>query len=47
MGWVLKHVSRGVEKVNVVNYLTRTPQPSEDCYYKEVAYALNDQKEDF
>ncbi|KAH0725438.1 hypothetical protein KY284_001303 [Solanum tuberosum] len=37
LGLVLKHVSGGVEKVNVVNYLTRILPPIED------AYVVNDQ----
>ena len=38
-----KHVTRGVEKVNMVNYLTRNPPPKEGYYYEKDAYALNDQ----
>ena len=36
-----KHVTRGVEKVNMVNYLTRSPQPVEEYYYEENVYVVN------
>lgn len=39
---VLNHVCGGVENVNAMNYLTRTPPPSQLCYDVEDAYALND-----
>ena len=40
---VLKHVIGGLEKVNAVNYLTKPPQPTNEYYYKEDSYAVNDQ----
>lgn len=42
MGLVLKRVSGGAEKVNVVNYLTKTLQPTEKNYYEEDVYTMND-----
>ena len=43
LGLVLKHVTRGAEKINAVNYLSK-PQPQNDeCYYEEDFYAVNEQ----
>lgn len=42
MGLVLKYVRRDIEKVNFLNYFTRTPPRAEKCYYEEDAYVVND-----
>lgn len=41
MGLVLNYVSGGTGKVNMVNYLTRSPQPVEEYYYEENVYVVN------
>ena len=41
LGLVLKHVSRGAEKINAVNYLSKPPPPNDECYYEENLYAVN------
>lgn len=41
--FLLNHVSGGSEKVNIVNYLNINPPPTEECYFEEEAYAVNDQ----
>ena len=43
LGLVLKHVTRGVEKINAVNYLANSPPPNDECYYAEDTYAVNEQ----
>ncbi|XP_049364329.1 uncharacterized protein LOC125829104 [Solanum verrucosum] len=44
IGLVLKHVSGSAEKVNAINYLTRTPPPPvEEYYYEEDANLKNDE----
>lgn len=40
---ILKHFTRGAEKVNTVNYLTKPPPPVDEFYYKEESYAVNEQ----
>lgn len=40
---LLKHVSGGAEKVNVVNYLTRSPPPAKEYFHEEDGYVVNDQ----
>ena len=43
LGLVLKHVTGGVEKINVANYLSKPPLPNVECYYEEDSYAVNEQ----
>ena len=47
LGLVLKHVTRGAEKRNVVNYLSKPPPPNDECYYAEDSYAVNEQTRGF
>ena len=37
LGLVLKHVTRGAEKINAVNYLSKPPS-NDECYYAEDSY---------
>ena len=43
LGLVLKHITGGAEKINVVNYLSKPPPPNDECYYAEDSYAVNKQ----
>ena len=43
LGFVLKHVTRGAEKVNAVSYFTKPPPPADEYFYVEDTYAVNDQ----
>ena len=43
LGLVLKHVTRGAEKINAVNYLSKPPPPNDECYYAEDTYEVNEQ----
>ena len=47
LGLVLKHITRGAEKINVVNYLSKPPPPNDECYYAEDSYAVNEQTRGF
>ena len=47
LGFVLKHVTLGAEKVNVVNYLTKPPPPVDEFYYEEDFYAVHEQMRGF
>ena len=40
--FILKHINGGAKKVNLVNYLTMSPPPTDVYYYKEDIYAVND-----
>ena len=43
LGFMLKHVTRGAEMENVVNYLSKPPPPTNEYYYEENSYAVNEQ----
>ena len=43
LGLVLKHITVGAEKINAVNYLSKSPPPYDECYYAEDSYAVNEQ----
>ena len=43
LGFVLKYIIRGAEKINAVNYLCKPPPPNDECYYEENSYAVNEQ----
>ena len=43
LGLVLKHITEGAEKINVVNYLSKPPPPNDECFYAEKSYAVNEQ----
>ena len=47
LGLVLKDITRGAEKINAVNYLSKPPPPNDECYYVENFYAVNEQKGGF
>ena len=46
LGLVLKHITRGEEKINAVNYLSKPPPPNDECY-EENFYAVNEQTRSF
>ena len=41
-GLVLKHVTRGAEKVDAVNYLTNPPPLVDEFYHEKDSYAVNE-----
>ena len=43
LGLVLKHVTGGAKKINVVNYKSKPPPQNDECYYAEDTYAVNKQ----
>ena len=43
LGFVLKHVTGGAEKINAVNYLAKPQPPNDECYYAEDTYAVKEQ----
>ena len=43
LGLVLKHITGGAQKINVVNYLSKPPPLNDECYYAEDSYAVKKQ----
>ena len=43
LGLVLKHITRGAEKINAANYFSKPQPPNDECYYEENYYAVNEQ----
>ena len=43
LGLVLKHITRGAEKINAVNYLAKPPPPNDERYYADDTYLVNEQ----
>ena len=42
LGLVFKHITRSAEKVNVLNYFSNHQPPTDQYYYEEDSYAVND-----
>ena len=42
LGLVLRYVTGVAEKVNAVNYLSKPPSSTDEFYYEENSYALNE-----
>ena len=47
LGFVLKHVTRGAEKIIAVNYMAKPPPPNDECNYAKDTYAVNEQTRGF
>ena len=43
LGLVLKHITRGAEKINAVKYLSKPPPPNDEYYYAMNSYEVNEQ----
>ena len=42
LGFVLKHVIGGAEKIYAVNNLAKPPPPNDEYYYAEDTYVVNE-----
>ena len=43
LGLILKHVTRGAEKINAVTYFSKPPPPNDEYYYEEYSFAVSEQ----